>query len=85
MPLCLRRYLFYTLTGTARGPDPDYTRQTISLIFSVRVAISIVFFIYISYYMLKLRTDKISLTIGWIFALSVYTQFIRDFTAYQHV
>ena len=49
---CLQRFLFYQVTGSAFGPDPDYTRQAVSLIYAFRVAFCLVFCGYITHYML---------------------------------
>jgi len=50
---CLEMFLFYQITGSAfGGPDPDYTRQAITMIYAIRVAISLVFCGYSTHYML---------------------------------
>lgn len=50
---CVEGFLFYKITGSAfGGPDPDYTRQAVTMIYAYRVAISLLFCGYSIHYML---------------------------------
>lgn len=82
---CLARFLFYTVNGTIYSPEPDYTRQAVTLIYAFRVSFSLVFCGYITHYMLQLKTDKLSAGIGWLFTFRLYLQFVRDTVAFSAI